>query len=133
MPTGWSRVKLCIYPTEDNHPSFLSEPLKFRLNHLLRDDLSFPSELPFSPGLSDLPSSTETLLVLPLPKLLLLPWLLCVLTTVKAECILSRCFNSSSTCFKNGRKYKIAKHNLSDLTIANIRYSLQQIGLLLDS
>lgn len=79
---------------------FLSDPFKLRLNHFFLEDLSFPSELPSSPGLSALNSSPGALLLLPLLTLELFPLLwITDLVTVNVECMLSRCFSSSSTCF----------------------------------
>lgn len=101
---GWYRSP-CISHWS-HYPSFLSEPLRLRLNHLFRDDFSLPSEPPSSDGLSPLASSTEALLVLPLAKLLLLPELLSVLTTVKAEWVLSRCFSSSSTYLQSNKNIR---------------------------
>lgn len=84
-------------------PDFLSNPLRLRLNHLfLLLDLSFPSELPSSPGLSGLKSSPgDLLLLLPLLKgVLLLPLAATTdLDTVNEEWTVSLCFSSSSTCF----------------------------------
>lgn len=82
-----------------NDQSFLSDPLRFKLNHFFLPDLSFPSEPPSSLGLSAFVSSPRTLLLLPLPMpmpplKLLKPT---VLFTVNALWMLSRCFSSSST------------------------------------
>lgn len=80
-----------------NQPSFLSDPLRFKLNHLLFDLslLSDPPSSPPPPTLSPSPfdSSPWDLLLLPLLKLLPL----CVFTTENDEWIVSRFFSSSST------------------------------------
>lgn len=74
------------------YPSFLSEPFRLRLNHFFLVDLSFPSKLPSSEGLSAVTSSAGTLLLL-LPLALVAT----VLVVVNEEWILSLSFRSSST------------------------------------
>ena len=59
-----------------SQPSFLSAPFGLRLNHFFWPDLTLPSKLPSSTGLSAFESSPAILVPLPLLKPLPLPLLL---------------------------------------------------------
>ena len=90
-----SKIQNHLHSIFSFQPVFLSDPLRFKLNHFFLAALSFPS-LPSSPGLS---GSPKTLLVLPLLKILT------VLDTVNEACMLSRCFSNSSTWMEQQQLY----------------------------
>jgi len=99
------------------HQAFLSDLLRFRLNHFFLPDLSLPSTLPFS-GLSGMLCSTVyLLLLLPAPT-----GFTKVRSVVNEQWILSLSLSISSTCrycnslatHINICSYQIQKgHNLS--------------------
>lgn len=88
----YNKVKTHDVPWQKIHQAFLSDLLRFRLNHFFLPDLSLPSTLPFS-GLSGMLCSMVYLLLLPTPT-----GFTKVRSVVNEQWILSLSLSISSTC-----------------------------------